>query len=183
MAWPPAALPVDRINDMLQSDNHPSDHNGLGMAFNDITARLKGDFAARKATTTGGSVKHGTWTRCSTGATTNYTVGEKIRGDATSIISDTGGFFLLFGCVYWAASSGNGRRILAFGTSTSTAPPAAQRNDIAGMTAAQAQQVCIPFYHPGPSGIRFNLWAYQDSGGTMTMSFRNATVIRLTPQF
>lgn len=181
MAWPPALLPVDRNNDMPQSDNHPLDHNGLGLAFNDITARIKGDVAARKQTTTGGSLKHGTWTRCSTGATVDFTTGEKIRGDTTSIISDIGGFFLVFCYVYWSTSSGTGRRIVGISTSTSTVPNANHEAVTAGMTAAQAQQVCIPFYSAG--SCRFNLWAYQDSGATMTLSARNVVVVRLTPQF
>lgn len=41
MAYPPPILPVNRANDTLQADLHPTDHNQAAQAINDISAQMQ----------------------------------------------------------------------------------------------------------------------------------------------
>lgn len=41
MAWPPAVLPTNRTNATPQLDTHPSDHNNVNAAVNDIVAYIQ----------------------------------------------------------------------------------------------------------------------------------------------
>jgi len=38
MAWPPAALPINRTNATPQLDTHAADHNAVNQAVNDTVA-------------------------------------------------------------------------------------------------------------------------------------------------
>ncbi|HKV67679.1 MAG TPA: hypothetical protein VJN72_06285 [Gaiellales bacterium] len=40
MAYPPAALPVNRTNATPQTNTHPNDHNLIGQAINDVVGKL-----------------------------------------------------------------------------------------------------------------------------------------------
>lgn len=181
MAWPPVTQPTNKQNATPQLTTHAADHNSFGIALNDTVPRIQDDIACRKHTTTGGSVPKGAWTMCTTGATVGWTYGT-IRGDTTSIISDSGGFFLLIGTVYWGTSDGNGRRMVGFSSSTSANPSTGHYAATQGHTQGQVQIVSVVMHLP-PGGGRLVLWAYQDSGATLTLDFREAVVIRLTPEY
>jgi len=182
MAWPPVT-PTDKQNATPQVTVHHQDHNMLAQGLNEIVARVQDDIACRKQSTDGGSIPHATWTYCSTGQTVAWTYGD-IRGDASSIISDSGGFFLLIGTVFWGGSDGTGRRMLGFSESTTATPAIGHYAATAGTTQGQVQVVSVVMHKPADATwTRFCLWAYQDSGETVTLSIREAVVIRLTPEY
>lgn len=180
MAWPPPTLATTRTNQDPQQDVHPADHNTLATALNDTVSRIDKTVSAMKGQHPGGSIGNATWVRVAP-QTAEWQVGPGLRIDTNGIITDLGGLILFSALIHWPTSSGNGRRIAGLSTSTSATPTAQYQSSERGVTNQQAQHILIPYKAATVSGgTRLNLWVYQDSGATLSLTVRKVTVMRLT---
>ena len=155
----------------------------LGIANGSSWAKLApppagvGDMA--RGATASGSIPHGAWTYCSTAV--DWVAGSALRGDSSGIICDTPGVYVCYIYVNFNQSNATGRRMVGISTSSSVQPSGTQMATMAAHPGSLTFQATIPMDVAIPTGQRFVLFVFQDSGAALTLGSRSIIVQKVAP--